>query len=193
MKCILRIGVLTLVGVVLCLFIFIEFLLSDLNPDYDEKEVRQLQSGVMNAEELPSAFLEVYAQVSPIVTTKGILYDWALKNYDNQCPCLNVVGINHHLYYKNYWLFGNRYIMSLKLERMVSQEECLSFLVHHYDFLYGNTDIYGAARFYFDKDFNDLDRKEFATLAIMLRNSSLYNPKKRPELIEERLKELGID
>lgn len=142
---------------------------------------------------MPAAFLEAYDQVSPMVTTMGILYDWAQENYSNQCPCLNVVAINHNLYYRDNWLFGNRCIMSLKLERRVSQEECLSFLVLHYDFLYGNTDIHSAARFYFDKDFEALDRKEFATLAMMLRYAALYNPKKRPEVIERRLKELGLN
>lgn len=182
----LTLGTLTLFG-----FAYVLFLLSDLNPTYDNQEVGQLQSEIKNAEGLPKEFVDVVNELKPITSTTGVLTDWMKTSYVRRCPCLEVASINHNLYQGDNRFLGNRYILSLKLEKKVSQEECLGFLVRHYDFLYGNTDISKAAKFYFNKDFENLEKDEFATLALMLENSSLYNPKRRPELIAKRLDKLN--
>ncbi len=182
---VLILGMLTVLGIV-----FFQFLISDLNPSFDKTGTAELPTAVAKAKSLPQEFIDVYNDVNPIKSTSGILYDWIRLKYGSVCPCLVVASMNHHLIREENRITGNRYWLSWKLERKVSQEDCLRYLVRHFNFLYGKNDIFKASEYYFNKEFANLETEEFATLVLMLKNSSLYNPKRRPELIMKRLKNL---
>ncbi len=78
------------------------------------------------------------------------------------------------------------WITSVKLERSYTKEEIVAMYLNHYDFLYFSHGIQAAAETYFGKNQEDLAVEEAAMLVGMLKNSSLYNPMRRPELVKER-------
>ncbi|WP_082422551.1 transglycosylase domain-containing protein [Aquimarina longa] len=81
-------------------------------------------------------------------------------------------------------LLRNRYVLAWKLEKELSQNECLNYLVVKYDFLYNTTGIYQASRFYFNTELDSLDKKQSTTLILVMKNAWLYNPRKAPERIK---------
>ncbi len=78
------------------------------------------------------------------------------------------------------------YIIAIRLERQYTKEEIITMYFNKYDFIYQAVGIRSAAKIYFDKEAKDLTLEESAVLVAMLKNSSLYNPVRRPELVEQR-------
>ncbi|MFI1744816.1 penicillin-binding protein 1A [Thalassobellus sediminis] len=78
------------------------------------------------------------------------------------------------------------WIIAIRLERQYTKEEIIAQYFNIYDFLNNADGIRSAARIYFGKEPIDLDLKESAMLVGMFKNSSLYNPRRRPELVKER-------
>ncbi|NND33147.1 MAG: penicillin-binding protein, partial [Saprospiraceae bacterium] len=78
------------------------------------------------------------------------------------------------------------WITAVKLERSYTKEEILAMYLNHFDFLYNSHGIQAAAETYFAKDQKHLKIEEAAMLTGMLQNPSLFNPMRRPELVEKR-------
>ena len=78
------------------------------------------------------------------------------------------------------------YIIAIRLERQYTKEEIITMYFNKYDFIYQAVGIRSAAKIYFDKEAKDLKLEESAVLVAMLKNSALYNPVRRPELVEQR-------
>jgi len=78
------------------------------------------------------------------------------------------------------------WIIATRLERQYTKEEIIAQYFNIYDFLNNADGIRSAARIYFGKEPNELDLKESSMLVGMFKNSSLYNPRIRPELTKER-------
>ncbi|MDH3652337.1 MAG: transglycosylase domain-containing protein, partial [Saprospiraceae bacterium] len=78
------------------------------------------------------------------------------------------------------------WMTSVKLERSYTKEEILAMYLNHFDFLYNAHGIQAASETYFGKSQQDLAIEEAAMLVGMLKNPSLYNPVRRPELVEKR-------
>lgn len=78
------------------------------------------------------------------------------------------------------------WIIATRLERQYTKEEIIAQYFNIYDFLNNADGIRSAARIYFGKEPKDLNLKESAMLVGMFKNSSLFNPRKRPELTLQR-------
>ena len=78
------------------------------------------------------------------------------------------------------------WIIAVRLERHYTKEEILTMYLNKYDFTNQAVGIRSASRIYFGKEPNELNTGEAAMLVGMLQNSSLFNPKKRPELVLQR-------
>ncbi|MEY5042786.1 MAG: hypothetical protein RJA19_13 [Bacteroidota bacterium] len=78
------------------------------------------------------------------------------------------------------------WIIAAQLERYYTKGEILALYLNRYDFLNQAVGIKSAANVYFDKDVKDLNVQESAMLVGMLKNSSLYNPLRREELVLSR-------
>ncbi|MBP0902808.1 penicillin-binding protein 1A [Mariniflexile gromovii] len=78
------------------------------------------------------------------------------------------------------------WIIATRLERQYTKEEIIAQYFNIYDFLNNADGIRSAAKIYFGKEPQDLDLKESAMLVGMFKNSSLFNPRKRPELTLQR-------
>lgn len=98
------------------------------------------------------------------------------------------------------WLIGTtkfkEWLTAVKLERSYTKEEIIALYFNEFDFLYGANGIKSAAEIYFDKKPIDLSITEAAMLVRMLKNPSLYNPRKYPDRAkigrEQVLKNMSI-
>ena len=78
------------------------------------------------------------------------------------------------------------WIIAIRLERQYTKEEIITMYFNKYDFIYQAVGVRSAAKIYFDKEAKDLKIEESAVLVAMLKNSALYNPVRRPEMVEQR-------
>ncbi|MDO5524354.1 MAG: transglycosylase domain-containing protein [Bacteroidia bacterium] len=78
------------------------------------------------------------------------------------------------------------WVIATKLERFYTKDEIINLYLNKYDFNYNAVGIESAARTYFNKRPIDLNIQEAAMLVGMLKNSSLYNPQRRPEVTKNR-------
>ena len=78
------------------------------------------------------------------------------------------------------------WIIAIKLERSYTKEEILSMYLNKYDFLNNAVGIKSAAHVYFNTSPDSLTLHQAAMLVGMAKNSSLYNPIRRPELTLQR-------
>ncbi|AOW22080.1 transglycosylase domain-containing protein [Urechidicola croceus] len=78
------------------------------------------------------------------------------------------------------------YVISVRLERQYTKQEIIAMYLNKYDFLNLAVGIRSASRIYFGKEPKELKQEESAMLVGMLKNSSLYNPLRRPEMVQKR-------
>ena len=78
------------------------------------------------------------------------------------------------------------WVIAIRLERQYTKEEIIAMYLNQYDFINNADGIRSAARIYFGKEPADLKTEESAVLVGMLKNSSLYNPMRREELVFNR-------
>ena len=78
------------------------------------------------------------------------------------------------------------WIIATRLERKYTKEEIIAMYLNKVDFLFDSYGIKSAAETYFGKSQDSLTIQEAAMLVGMLKNPSLYNPKKRMEVAKKR-------
>lgn len=81
---------------------------------------------------------------------------------------------------------AKEWVLAVRLERRYTKEEIIAMYLNIYDFGYQADGIKSAAKIYFNKTPKTLSIEESATLVGMLKNSSLFNPKRRPERTRKR-------
>lgn len=78
------------------------------------------------------------------------------------------------------------WVIAVKLERSYTKEEIITMYFNKYDFLNLAVGIKSAANVYFNTTPDSLQLEQAAMLVGMAKNSSYYNPLRRPELTLER-------
>ena len=78
------------------------------------------------------------------------------------------------------------WIIAVKLERSYTKEEIILMYLNKYDYLNNAVGIKSAAQVYFSIPPDSLQLHQSAMLVGMAKNSSLYNPVRRPEMVLER-------
>jgi penicillin-binding protein 1A len=78
------------------------------------------------------------------------------------------------------------WVIAVKLEKSYTKEEILTMYLNKYDFLNLAVGIKSAATVYFNTTPDKLTLEQSAMLVGMAKNSSLYNPVRRPELTLQR-------
>lgn len=190
MKKILKISTIGLLGILILLLLFVQYLKSDFNDSFSQSDIEALQNEIQSAKELPDQFVKIYNDNDPITNTSGILYDWTFADYDRDCPCLHVASSRRELLMSNNRLTVNRYVLAWKLEKEVTQQQCLNYLATQFDFLYNNIGIEEASQFYFDSSVDSLTEEQMKIFVLMFRNPVVNNPKRNPEIIEQELKKI---
>ncbi|WP_081208047.1 transglycosylase domain-containing protein [Salegentibacter sediminis] len=84
------------------------------------------------------------------------------------------------------------WIIATRLERQYTKEEIITMYFNKYDFVYQAVGIRSASKIYFGKEAKDLNIEESAVLVAMLKNAALYNPVRRPELVEQRRNQVFV-
>ncbi len=87
----------------------------------------------------------------------------------------------------------NEAFVAAELERRFSKERILEYYMNSVYFGAGAYGIKTAAKEFFGKDLSQLEIQEAAALAVLVRNPSLYNPRRRPELTLERRNEVILE
>jgi len=77
-------------------------------------------------------------------------------------------------------------VVAAELERRYTKDQILEFYLNSVFFGANAYGVAAAADEYFAKPLADVTVEEAATLAVLIRNPSLYNPRKRPDLVWER-------
>ena len=78
------------------------------------------------------------------------------------------------------------WIIALELEEKYTKEEIMTMYLNKVDFLYDSHGIKAAAETYFGKTQDSLKIEEAAMLVGMLKNPSLFNPKRKMKVAEQR-------
>ena len=78
------------------------------------------------------------------------------------------------------------WVIAVRLERKYTKEEIIAMYLNKFSFTNGAYGIRAASEIYFNKKQDELEQQEAATLVGMLKNPSLYNPLRRPELTQKR-------
>ena len=96
------------------------------------------------------------------------------------------VGVRSKNIYEAITQKAKEWVLAVRLEKQYTKEEIITMYLNIYDFGYNGDGIKSASNIYFDKEPTDLKIEESAMLVGMLKNSSLYNPMRRPELVKVR-------
>ncbi len=78
------------------------------------------------------------------------------------------------------------WIIAVRLERRYTKEEIIAMYLNKFNFINGAYGIKAASEIYFDRTPDSLAVHEAALLVGMLKNPSLYNPLRRPEITLNR-------
>ena len=78
------------------------------------------------------------------------------------------------------------WVISTRLEKQYTKNEIITMYLNKYDFGHNAVGIRSATRIHFGKEPKDLKIEESAMLVGMLKNSSLYNPMRRKEMVLQR-------
>ena len=78
------------------------------------------------------------------------------------------------------------WVLAVQLERRYTKKEIIAMYLNIYDFGYSADGVQSAAKIYFNTTPKALNIEQSATLVGMLKNSSLFNPLRRPERVEKR-------
>ena len=78
------------------------------------------------------------------------------------------------------------WLLSVQLEQRYTKNEIIAMYLNIYDFGYNADGVRSAAKIFFNTSPDALLLEQSATLVGMLKNSSLYNPLRRPIMVKER-------
>jgi len=78
------------------------------------------------------------------------------------------------------------WVIAIRLEKQYTKNEIITMYFNKYDFGHNAVGIRSASRIHFGKEPSELQIEESAMLVGMLKNSSLYNPMRRPEMVTQR-------
>ncbi len=162
----------------LCFFLYLKF---DFNRNLDKEAFKAVVLEIQQTEKLPEAFVSMYTQIHPITNVNGVVYDGIMNKQNRKCPCLYMTRLAYwpsNLTSGTLRLKMDQYFYAKKLEKQVSQLECLNGYTNSFGFLFKNIGIHNASRYYFDKELVALNEDEMITLILMLKNPRRYNPKR---------------
>jgi penicillin-binding protein 1A len=78
------------------------------------------------------------------------------------------------------------WIIATRLERRYTKDEIMALYLNTVDFINGAVGIKSASKVYFNTSPDSLKIEQAATFVGMLKNPALFNPRRRPELTQDR-------
>jgi len=96
------------------------------------------------------------------------------------------VGVRSRNIYEAVIQKVKEWVLSVQLERRYTKKEIIAMYLNIYGFGYNADGIRSASKIFFNTIPKNLKIEQSATLIGMLKNSSYYNPLRRPELVKRR-------
>ena len=96
------------------------------------------------------------------------------------------VGVRSRNKIKTVLQKAQEWVIAIQLEQRYTKKEILAMYLNKYDFGYQADGVQSAAKIFFNKTPQNLSIEESATFVGMLKNSSLYNPIRRSEMVRVR-------
>ncbi len=156
-----------------------------------EAELRNIILKINSTEIISSEFIEVYSKVNNYDVTYStnnflfsLPYNKLIGNYSEKCPCFDA---NYGLLVYNTL---ERISLGIQLDKKNGSKKCLEYYLNNIEFPNNVIGVNVASRVIYNKDLQELNNVEMIELSMISRNPSLYNKKKRPDLVKTRLNEL---
>lgn len=156
-----------------------------------ESELDKIVLKISSTDSISSDFIKVYCEVNNIDISNstnnflfGLPYNKLIGNYSERCPCLDA---NYGLLV---WNSLERISLGIQLDDKIGSKKCLDYYLNNIDFTNNLTGVINASQALYYKEINDLNKIEMIELSMISKNPSLYNKKKRPDLVKARLNEL---
>jgi membrane carboxypeptidase/penicillin-binding protein PbpC len=177
----------------LIILIFYILLSSTWRLDFTNNEIEPYIKEIKQAENLPNLFYELYN-----IDNNNSLESGTFKYLTNSLNSSSSPPVS-------IWIARMMFIpkrknrilpkilqlsLATKIEKETSSKQQLNFMLKRTDFVNGQIGVENAANFYFKKELIELNQEEIATLIVMTRNPSLYNPARRPEKIQIEVENL---
>lgn len=146
---------------------------------------------IRNNPALPDNFINIYDAIYPDALNNNLwsyVASGALTGKYKECPCRDAAY--PYIVSKGAGDFYEAALITFQVEDMVTQKECLAFVLNNMYFRHGVEGITNAAQYYYKKDFDKLNEDEVTELIVMAENPFLYNKERRPELVKKRVEEL---
>lgn len=176
---------------IIAIFLFYQYLISDWNQAYNVERFEELKEEIRNAEELPELFYITMDKFYDIGTTQEYLLSGFINSRNlKDCPCKDN---SWQIYEFEHRVYGHPYFLAIKLNKEFTSRQCMTRFAHQIRFRSKVNGVEEAARFYFKKDITEISKNEMAVLVLMYENPYYYNPLRRPELVEKKLKEHGYE
>ena len=170
--------------------LYIGYVFSNLNQDIDKEKVELIISEMKAAKVHDEKLISMYNKIHKNALEKSSwrnLWDW-IWGENNECPCFDAVRKTY--INKRHKIAENDFAVSIKIEREVSQRDCLNFIFEDFNYLYNNEGVDEASEFYFQKSVNELNDDELIGLIIMQKNPLLYNPKRFKDKFDKKVNEV---
>lgn len=158
--------------------------------DFTENEIRLYVSEINKSDSLPDMFYEYYNIDTDFSLEDNTLGYFAksifFKNQHRPISnCLaNIIYVTNRKDRSFQRLLRHQLFLAIKIENEVDSKQQFNFVLDNIDFVNGQVGVKSVSKFYFNKDVNELDNIEIATIVVMLRNPSLYNPIRRPDKVK---------
>jgi len=176
---------------VLLITTYTSYIFSSSNSGLDWEKLELIITEVEQSSPLDERVIDMYAQIHKGALERSSLekiIDALSGDMNTNCPCFDVARVT---YINNYHKLGeNDFAVARRIERKVSQRQCLTYVLNASNYLYGNKGVRSAAAFFFGKTMKELSDDELIGLLIMLENSSLYNPKRFRKKYDAKVREV---
>ncbi|MEO9952967.1 transglycosylase domain-containing protein [Nonlabens sp.] len=156
--------------------------------------LHHIESDIHNAKSLPVNILDTFHEMyktKHVISyiTESLFENRSGKYMSEEAAQLIIV---HYSSEQNTYGFP-KLVLAHHLEQHFSDDQLLAFYSSNFDFLNNKIGFYSASLHYFDKNLEDLNKREAATLILMLDNPRMYHPYRASALerLNQRLELLG--
>lgn len=175
-----------LIFFLLFVFAFAIYLETSIDKVMSKKRQEELFSRVGKSE-LPDNFLLTIQKYYPDRFSQSMwmsIGNQLLGRSRSQCQCRDIYI---HPGYTDNWISFTQEIVALELEEKFSQEKCYEFNTSILNFGFGTRSIEEAAKYYYNKELNELSETEILELDLIRIAPSQFNPIYNKEELDKNI------
>ena len=153
-----------------------------------------LEKEISSTKSLPDNILSTFHEIYETKHISSYITESLLENRSGKYISEETAQLIIVHYSSGQYRYGiPKLVLAHQLEQQFSDDQLLAFYTSNFDFLSNNTGFYKASLHYFGKKLEDLNKREAATLILMLDNPRMYHPHRASgiERLNKRLELLG--